>query len=250
MNHLLFYLVILCANVIQGITGFAGTILAMPFSLRLVGMETAVPVLNALGMASGIYVFCGNRRSVDRAELKRVLIFMGPALLAGVLVRTLLSGHPGLLYRMLGTIVLLIAIKGLYALLGRGNTTGSARTGSAAGSAPTGPILLIAAGLVHGMFVCGGPLLIGYLAGRLTDKAKFRATISTVWIFLNGALLATQIAAGQWTAGLLKVQLISLPFLIAGMYLGGLLFKKMDQRFFMVLTYVLLLISAVTLFFK
>jgi len=243
MNHLLFYLVILCANVIQGITGFAGTILAMPFSLRLVGMETAVPVLNALGMASGIYVFCGNRRSVDWAELKRVLIFMGPALLAGVLVRTLLSGHPGLLYRMLGTIVLLIAIKGLYDLLGKAPKTGR-------GSAPTGPILLIAAGLVHGMFVCGGPLLIGYLAGRLTDKAKFRATISTVWIFLNGALLATQIAAGQWTAGLLKVQLISLPFLIAGMYLGGLLFKKMDQRFFMILTYVLLLISAVTLFFK
>ena len=45
MKQFLFYIVILLANIIQGITGFAGTILAMPFSVRLVGMETAVPVL-------------------------------------------------------------------------------------------------------------------------------------------------------------------------------------------------------------
>ena len=49
MNEFLFYLVILLSNIIQGITGFAGTILAMPASLRLVGMGTAVPVLNLLG---------------------------------------------------------------------------------------------------------------------------------------------------------------------------------------------------------
>ena len=252
MRYLLFYIVILLANVIQGITGFAGTILAMPFSLRLVGMDIAVPVLNALGMASGIYVFCGNRESVDRAELKRVLVFMGPALIAGIFIRTALSGRPGLLYRILGGIVLLIAIKGLYDLFGEKREAGRAAAGmqDASTDAVRGPALLISAGLVHGMFVCGGPLLIGYLAGRLTDKARFRATISTVWIFLNGALLATQIASGQWTAELLKVQLISLPFLVMGMYIGSLLFRRMDQRFFMILTYILLLISAVTLFFK
>ena len=33
MNYLLFYIVILLSNIIQGITGFAGTILAMPFPL-------------------------------------------------------------------------------------------------------------------------------------------------------------------------------------------------------------------------
>lgn len=33
MHYALFFLVILAANVIQGITGFAGTILAMPPSL-------------------------------------------------------------------------------------------------------------------------------------------------------------------------------------------------------------------------
>lgn len=264
MNYLLFYIVILLSNIIQGITGFAGTILAMPFSLKLVGMGTAVPVLNALGMASGIYVFLGNRKSVDRAELKRILVIMGPALVAGLVIRTLLSGRPGLLYSILGVIVLLIAVKGLYSLLLKGKHAAplgktEAPSGNAqpeqAGRGPSapafyGPLLLACAGLVHGMFVCGGPLLIGYLAGRIGQKDRFRATISTVWIFLNGFLLITQIAGGQWTPELLKVQLISLPFLIAGMFAGSLLYKRMSQRFFMILTYVLLLISALTLFFK
>ncbi|MCR4667765.1 MAG: sulfite exporter TauE/SafE family protein [Clostridia bacterium] len=257
MNYLLFYIVILLSNIVQGITGFAGTILAMPFSLKLVGMGTAVPVLNALGMASGIYVFLGNRKSVDRAELKRILVIMGPALVAGLVIRTLLSGRPGLLYSILGVIVLLIAVKGLYSLLLKGKH--AAPSGAAqpeqAGRGPSapafyGPLLLAGAGLVHGMFVCGGPLLIGYLAGRIGQKDRFRATISTVWIFLNGFLLITQIAGGQWTPELLKVQLISLPFLIAGMFAGSLLYKRMSQRFFMILTYVLLLISALSLFFK
>ena len=60
-NYIVFFLVILLANIIQGITGFAGTILAMPPSLMLVGYSVAKPVLNVLGLLSGIYVFVGHR---------------------------------------------------------------------------------------------------------------------------------------------------------------------------------------------
>ena len=42
ISELLFYLTILLTHIIQGITGFAGTILAMPFSLRLAGMDVAL----------------------------------------------------------------------------------------------------------------------------------------------------------------------------------------------------------------
>ena len=118
------------------------------------------------------------------------------------------------------------------------------------GSRAAGIAVLAASGLVHGMFVCGGPLLISYLTGRIREKAAFRATISVVWIFLNGIILLTQLFSGAWSAELLKVQLISLPFLLAGMFTGGLLFKRMSQRGFMVLTYVLLLIAGISLFLR
>ena len=44
MNTVLFYIIIFLTNVIQGITGFAGTILAMPPSLILVGYDSTVMV--------------------------------------------------------------------------------------------------------------------------------------------------------------------------------------------------------------
>lgn len=55
MKYPLFFLIIFLTNIIQGITGFAGTILAMPPSLMLVGYNTAKPILNVLGLLSGVY---------------------------------------------------------------------------------------------------------------------------------------------------------------------------------------------------
>ena len=41
MKELLFFVTIFLANIIQGITGFAGTILAMPFGIMLMGYDVA-----------------------------------------------------------------------------------------------------------------------------------------------------------------------------------------------------------------
>jgi uncharacterized membrane protein YfcA len=49
LNDLFFYIVVLIANIFQGITGFAGTVLAMPASLFLVGYGVAKPILNVFG---------------------------------------------------------------------------------------------------------------------------------------------------------------------------------------------------------
>ena len=256
MKEVLFYLVVLLANIIQGITGFAGTILAMPFSVRLVGMDVAVPVLNVLGLLSGIYVFAGNRKHVQTEEIKRVLAVTVPAVIAGLFIRRWLSARPGILYIVLGAIVTATAVLGLWKMLsGREKKPEGADTAAREAEKPqhstvSGILILAASGLVHGMFVCGGPLLISYLAARVKDKTAFRATISTVWIFLNGIILISQILSGSWNSGLLRVQLISLPFLLAGMFLGGVLYKHMSQRAFMLLTYVLLFIAGLSLFFK
>ncbi len=273
MKEILFYIVILLANIIQGITGFAGTILAMPFSLKLVGMDIAVPVLNLLGFASGVYVLAGNYRYVDRKELIRAAAVMEPAVIAGLVIRRFLSGKPQLLYYILGAIVLALSISGLAGLLKKEKRSASADgavresvlqgaeaeawaapqkalENSASWHAAADVAVLAASGLVHGLFVCGGPLLIGYLSKRIKDKASFRATISTIWIFLNGTIFVSQLISGAWNAELVRVQLISLPFLAAGMFLGSILYKHMSQRTFMIITYVLLFIAGLTLFFK
>ena len=245
MNEFWFYIVILLSHIIQGITGFAGTLLAMPFSLMLVGSAVAVPVLNALGLLSGAYVYLGNSRDVVRKELLTVLAVMIPGMLLGIWLRTLLAARGNALFITLGVIVLAIAARGLYDIFVRqGNGMPVSRFAAVRWT------MLILAGIVHGMFVCGGPLLIGYLAERFDDKAQFRATLGTSWFFLNGLLLITQIIAGDWNGELLGMMVIAAPVLFVSMFIGSRLYRYMSQRFFMILTYVLLVISGVTLFFK
>ena len=243
MHYALFFLVILAANVIQGITGFAGTILAMPPSLMLVGYPVAKPVLNVLGLLSGVYVFAGNRRHVNWQELKKIVLIMAAGILGGILIKGLFEGKEQLLYKLLGLFVIFLAVQGLYHCF---RTTDKPPKPASKYST----LILPVAGVVHGIFVSGGPLLIGYLTKKITDKTAFRATISTVWVFLNSLILFDDIRSGLWTLDLLKIQLISIPCLLAGMFLGGKLYAKMSQQLFMKITYVLLFLSGVSLLVK
>ena len=106
------------------------------------------------------------------------------------------------------------------------------------------------AGIVHGIFVSGGPLLIGYLTKKVKDKVSFRATISTVWVFLNTVILVDDIRSGLWNPSLLAVQAVSIPFLLAGMFIGSRLYARMSQALFMGLTYILLFVSGISLLLK
>lgn len=233
----LFFVVILLANIIQGITGFAGTVLAMPFGLILVGYSLAKPLLNVLGLLSGVWLLLANRRCVEWRELKKTLLVMVPGILAGMGIKYALAGSEAILGLMLGVFVIVLALQGLL-LHPRADREASPFSEFA---------LLAGAGIAHGVFVSGGPLLIGYLARKVTDKQAFRATISAVWIVLNSMILVSDLYAGLWTAGSLRSLLLSLPFLAGGMAIGRRLYRSMSQALFMKLTYLLLLLAGLSL---
>jgi len=46
-------------------------------------------------------------------------------------------------------------------------------------------VILIMAGVIHGMFVSGGSLLVIYAVYTFKDKNIFRATLAPVWVILN-----------------------------------------------------------------
>ena len=284
MRYAAFFLVILLSNIIQGITGFAGTILAMPPSLMLVRYNTAKPVLNVLGLLSGIYVFAGHRKHVCWGELKKIVAVMAVGIVGGIFLKGFFVGRERMLYALLGLFVVCLSVQGLWKLRmerqeeakgqaggpdaagGQGTeglrpggakavepqSAGTFRESSAQGykTTPALYLLLGLAGIVHGIFVSGGPLLIGYLTRRIQDKVSFRATISTVWVVLNTIIMLDDIRSGLWNPELVKIQVVSIPFLLAGMAVGSRLYAKMSQRLFMLITYVLLFLSGISLLIK
>lgn len=238
MNYVVFLLIILAANIVQGITGFAGTILAMPFSLILVGYGTAKPILNVLGILSGVYVFWYQKDYVDYKELKKIVLIMSVGIAAGIALKSLFADNEILLYHLLGGFIIFLGIKGMVWPAVRIQIP------------ILNPLILIVSGIVHGMFVCGGPLLIGYLSAKVRDKQAFRATISTVWIILNTIVLIDDCRMGYWNPKMVLLLLSAVPFLFSGMYFGTKLYAKMSQAFFIKITYILLSISGLTLVLK
>ena len=54
LSEILFLIVLFFSNVVQGITGFAGTVLAMPPSACLIGLDNAKGILNVMALISGL----------------------------------------------------------------------------------------------------------------------------------------------------------------------------------------------------
>ena len=70
LNNALFLLVVFLSNIIQCITGFAGTVLAMPFSVMLIGLADAKAILNVLGAAASVGVLITGYKYVNKKECK------------------------------------------------------------------------------------------------------------------------------------------------------------------------------------
>lgn len=248
LQEILFYITIMFANIMQGITGFAGTILAMPFSLKLVGYEVAKPVLNVVGIAAGLYVVIGGYKNINKKQFLKIVLVMACGILCGITIKDALSGKQQILNMGLGIFVTFIGLKGIVTSFFLSKDKKDETQKNDIMAKVTGYILLILAGTIHGIFVSGGPLLITYLTKEIKTKDQFRCTISACWVILNSLILVSDVMSGYYTPDTIRVQIIAIPFLFVGMFIGGKLVKKMSQSVFMRITYCLLLIAGVSLF--
>ena len=237
-----FLVVVFLSNIIQCVTGFAGTVLAMPFSVMLVGLDTARPILNIMGIAASAGVIAKYHKDVDRKELLTILGVTLPGMLAGAFLKNALAGYGGVLFKVLGILVILFALMNLAAFLMKKDFAEKSKT--------LGYAFLIAGGATHGLFVCGGPLIVSYAGVKLKDNNAFRATLSAVWIVLNTILMVTDAAAGSFNKEILLLTAACLAVLIAAILIGNRIAERMSRTAFLLLTYALMVISGVSLLVK
>lgn len=242
MKEILFLVTVFLTNIIQCVTGFAGTVLAMPVSVILVGFGTAKPILNIMGLLASVWVAAFNFRNINRKEFAKIMGIMFIGMAAGIYIRPYFESNVSLLYKTLGAIVILFAVMNAVKFY-----TGKEEKHI---PEPLSIVLLLVAGTVHGMFVCGGPLLVTYAGEKMRDKNEFRATLSAVWVVLNSIILATDIHAGYFNGNVIKLTVISTAVLAAALVLGNLIAKKLSRSVFLQLTYILMLISGILLFIK
>ncbi len=232
----LFILVIFISNIIQTITGFAGTALAMPLSLKLEGSDTAKPVLNLVALLVSLYIVIFHFKDIDWKHFITIILTVGIGFGVGYLVEMIPMETKILLY-IYGSIVILIAILFFFIDFEKINL-------------PKWLMItfLFLGGIVHKLYVSGGPFVVIYALHELKDKNKFRATLSLLWIILNSILFTTQMVQGLFTPHTWILFGTGACATIISMIIGAIITPKLSKKLFLKITCVLLLLSGVTLF--
>ena len=233
MRNILFLIILFTANVIQAITGFAGTLLAMPLSMMLIGVHEAKVILNIMAVLSCLILASKSRKHIQPKILLNIIAWMAVGMVFGIWIFEHLSLN--ILLPFYAIMIILIALKKL--LIKNENKMSKWMLNG----------VLLAAGIIHGMFVAGGALLVVYASTVLKNKENFRATVAAVWVVLNTGLMISDFVQGYMTPGVIKMAGISILPLLLAIYVGNKIHERIDQKVFMKITYALLLASGISI---
>ncbi len=200
-----FFAIVLLAVVVEATAGFGATVVTVTLASHLMPVEEVLATFMPLNVGMATWIVARNHTLVERSLLlRRILPTMGAGFLLGLTLVDDLA-HPWL-KAAFGIFVALLAVAELTGARERPASPGAARAA------------LFGAGVIHGLFACGGPLLVWVVGRELPDKGRFRATLQAVWWILGVLLLARYAQAGHLTrvtlghsAWLFLALLIALP---------------------------------------
>lgn len=222
----------------QAMTGFGSTVIALTLGAHLFPIPELIPVLVALNVPLCAFLVTKHRQEIDLGLLgKEILPWMGLGLIGGLAAAGALSGP--LLRRAFGALIAVSAARELIAL-----AVGEERRMLGAGAFR---LCAAAAGVVHGVYASGGPMLTFALSRRPLDRGAFRATLLAVWLVFNAAMLLSCIWRGTWDAESTRRTLWLLPVIPLGMFLGERLHARVPERGFRATVQAVLLISGASL---
>lgn len=236
-------LVVFVAFGTQALSGFGALAIAVPLAAHLYGIEELKTLLVPTSLVATAAIVLRRPREVERRLLLgAILPLMAAGALAGLLLAGRLDGPlPRLLFALLVT---LFAARELRILAGP-----SARATIAAARPARAPsrLLLLGAGILHGLYATGGPLLVFALDRAGLEKGRFRTTLAAVWLALNLGMTAAFAAEGRYDAALLaKVALLAPVTLLAGLA-GAWAHDRVDERAFRRVVMALLLLSGLSM---
>ena len=225
-------LIIFVTHLISAITGYGSVLLALPLLAWLTGdLNTVVLALLVVGTVQAYHILCLNVRYVQWRELRRMLVWMGIGLPVGYACRQYLPLTP--LLAALGVVLVLAGLSRL--LPGRERSIPRAIL----------TLLLLAGGVIHGAFACGGATLVVYAEQTLKRKEVFRGTLFMAWVVLNTALIAGAVANKSFNTKVGQLALVGLPVVLLGNWLGEAIAKRTRQEVFMRLVAALLVVAGV-----
>ena len=222
--------------------GFGGILIPLTLGAHFYAVKWMLTVLLPLTMVSNLYILLRHFRHIETSVLfKKILPFMEMGLGIGILIFHLIHGD--LLVRILGILVVVLSLRELI-LMFRSDRE------QPPDSRLKVFLYIFSAGIVHGMYASGGPLLV-YIVNKLNlNKTQFRSTLSSVWLIMNIFLTGSYVLTQKITPDTIRISVLLLPALVLGIVLGEYLHKRSDGRKFKMVVFMLLLLTGISIILK
>ena len=237
-----FAVIVLAAYAVQTTTGFGSMILCVTLGAHLFSLEHVLSIAVPLSLVQNAYIVLRHRDGIDwKLLLGSVLPLMG----AGAIFTLTLFGNLDApwLRTAFALMVLGLSVRELARQFRPG-------ANHAPPSKWVGRASLLGAGMIHGLYATGGPLLV-YAIGRSgLSKHVFRSTVTTVWLVLNSLLCVAYARVGRLDKAVLESVLWVLPAVPLGIWVGEVLHRKVDEHRFRIVAFLVLMVAAVALLIR
>lgn len=222
---------------VQTATGFGSMLVCITLGAWLLPVQELTALLVPVMLLQTVYIALRHYNGVMwRLLLLRILPLMTVGVAVGMSLTSLSTRG---LRPMLGLLIAVLALRELVR-----------KKPARPISAWMGAIVTLTAGVVHGIFVTGGPLLVWVVGRGDVDKDRLRTTLSVVWLCLHIVLLTGFVAQGQVTGATLSRSAMLLPALVVGVAAGEWLYSRVDEVRFKRALWLGLLAASVPLILK
>jgi uncharacterized membrane protein YfcA len=235
LETFIFILIILVASILQASTGFGFSILATPFLLLLFEPIEAIQINLILSLSISLALITRIRRDIDFGILKRFVIGSATGLPIGIVTFLLIDINK----LKLGISIIILLLTTMLILKFRISQTKGRDliVGGLSGS------------LTTSIGMPGPPLLL-YFSGTDTQKETLRGTTLAFYLFIYLMSLVIQVVFAGTNKTIWVSSGFALPLVLIGLYVGQLLFKRVNQNLFRIVIYVILLFTGAYLFIE
>lgn len=237
---LLLAAIVLFAFTTEAAIGFGSTVITLALGLRLYPIHQLLPMIVPLNLVLQSYMVARHRDHIAGGLILRWIVpWMGLGVAVGFAVFQYASSDT--LKRLFGIFVLLVAVREAVKVArpGGGPAVGLSPSQQAAG--------LLAAGVTHGMFASGGPLLVWVLGRADLNKRSFRSTLAAVWWVFNVVLIAGFVATKQLDTTAVPQLAVLVPAVLASIAAGEWIHRALNEQRFRLAVSLLLIVAALSI---
>jgi uncharacterized protein len=225
-------LIIFATSVVQSVAGFGFALLAVPLMVVVIDLQSAVIISSFVGTLSNLLQSWQLRNNIDRKLTKRFLLATVIGAPAGLLL--FIYANQSALKIVLGISILF----GVF-VLSRGLELQHI-------SSWLDWVMGVLSGVLLMATSTNGPPLVFVLQARKIDPATFRATLNMVFLVSGTFGLVMFGFAGEIVRSDVNMAAVSVPAMIIGISLGGVLRKYVQQELFKKIVLMLLAVGGLS----